>query len=143
MFSSKAPFIFLSCLEVEKVPQKKPIYTFSATHGLQILSRQLGLFQSFFFLILFIDVICSDQGLVTIYLKADQIVLIASSYKLFRSELEVSLVQTFGLWRLFVYTKHDFHLILGFKISSQGLNLKLGFNNRLSTQTVVFTLNLV
>ena len=41
------------------------------------------------------------------------------------------------LWRLVVYTEHDFHLNLGFKLSSQTLVFTL---NRVS-QTVVFILN--
>ena len=30
-----------------------------------------------------------------------------------------------GLWRLVVYPEHDFHLILGFKLSSQTLGFTL------------------
>ena len=48
------------------------------------------------------------------------------------------------LWMWVVYTEHDYHLILGFKLSSQiGFHLKLGFKKRLSTQTVIFILNLI
>ena len=34
------------------------------------------------------------------------------------------------LWRLVVYTEHDFHLILGFKLSSQKLVFTLNWDSR-------------
>ena len=35
------------------------------------------------------------------------------------------------LWRLVVYTEHDFHLILGFKLSSQTLVFTLNQDSRI------------
>ena len=61
--------------------------------------------------------------------------------------VEVSLVATFCLWRLVVYTEHDFPLILGFKLSTQTLVFTLDRNSRketeTETETMVFTLNLI
>ena len=34
------------------------------------------------------------------------------------------------LWRLVVYTEHDFHLILGFRLSSQTLVFTLNWDSR-------------
>ena len=44
--------------------------------------------------------------------------------------VEVSLVKMFGLWRLFVYTEHDFHLILGFNLSTPQVSTHVALDHQ-------------